>query len=147
MIQKKPAKHLHAKRTGSGIIIPGKCGPPPPVNNADTVQLTKKEYSTGERVEYICFNKYTLELRHPFSRYLTCQQGEWSGKIKCLKPCTVTVEIMNKRGIGLAYADQQKMFAPHDDHLTFACQRDKYSVGIALRQKCNDGVMALPKCV
>uniref|UniRef100_A0A9J7X033 Complement factor H like 4 n=1 Tax=Cyprinus carpio carpio TaxID=630221 RepID=A0A9J7X033_CYPCA len=127
--------------------VPGKCGPPPPVNDGDTVEIRKKEYNTGERVEYMCFNKYTLDLRHPFSRYLTCQQGEWRGNIKCLKPCTVTVEEMNERGIELAFADQQKLFAPHDDHITFTCQRGKILVGFSLRQKCNDGVMTLPKCV
>uniref|UniRef100_A0A8C1P2E9 Beta-2-glycoprotein 1 n=1 Tax=Cyprinus carpio TaxID=7962 RepID=A0A8C1P2E9_CYPCA len=126
---------------------PGKCGPPPPVNDGDTIEIPKKEYNTGERVEYICFNKYTLELRPPFSRSLTCQQGEWSGNIKCLKPCTVTVEEMNERGIELAYTDLQKMFVPHNDHLTFACKRGKVTVGIALRQKCNDGVITLPECV
>uniref|UniRef100_A0A9J8CS42 Complement factor H like 4 n=1 Tax=Cyprinus carpio carpio TaxID=630221 RepID=A0A9J8CS42_CYPCA len=129
------------------MTVSRKCGPPPPVNNADTVEMTKKEYSTGEGVEYICFNKYTLDTSPPFSKYLTCQQGEWSGNIKCLKPCTVTVEEMNERGIELAFADQQKLFAPHDDHITFTCQRGKILVGFSLRQKCNDGVMTLPKCV
>uniref|UniRef100_A0A8C1XAJ2 Beta-2-glycoprotein 1 n=1 Tax=Cyprinus carpio TaxID=7962 RepID=A0A8C1XAJ2_CYPCA len=123
------------------MTVSRKCGPPPPVNNADTVEMTKKEYSTGEGVEYICFNKYTLDTSPPFSRYLTCQQGEWSGNIKCL------MEEMNERGIELAFADQQKLFAPHDDHITFTCQRGKILVGFSLRQKCNDGVMTLPKCV
>uniref|UniRef100_A0A8C2KCR0 Sushi domain-containing protein n=1 Tax=Cyprinus carpio TaxID=7962 RepID=A0A8C2KCR0_CYPCA len=124
------------------------CGPPPDVNDADTIELKKEEYNTGERVEYSCFNKYTLDLRPPFSSYLTCVQGEWRGNIKCLKPCTVTVEEMNRRGIDLAYADRQKMFAPHNDHITFACQRGKVLAGDReLRQQCDDGVMTLPECV
>uniref|UniRef100_A0A673LQX7 Beta-2-glycoprotein 1 n=1 Tax=Sinocyclocheilus rhinocerous TaxID=307959 RepID=A0A673LQX7_9TELE len=123
-----------------------KCGPPPHVNNADTVEMTKKECNTGERVEYMCFNKYTLDSHPAFSKYLTCQQGEWRGNIKCLMPCSVTVGEMDERGIELAFADQQKMFAPHDDHITFKCQRGKVSVGFALRQKCNDGVITLPVC-
>uniref|UniRef100_A0A8C2DZQ1 Sushi domain-containing protein n=1 Tax=Cyprinus carpio TaxID=7962 RepID=A0A8C2DZQ1_CYPCA len=125
----------------------GKCGPPPEVDYADTIELKKDEYNTGERVEYSCFNKYTLDLRPPFSKYLTCEQGEWSGNIKCLKPCTVTVEEMNRRGIGLAYADRQKMFTPHNDYITFMCQRGKDLVRAALRQQCNDGMMILPECV
>ncbi|XP_016405939.1 complement factor H-like isoform X2 [Sinocyclocheilus rhinocerous] len=124
-----------------------KCGPPPGVNDADTLEITKKEYNTGERVEYSCFNKYTLDLRPPFSRYLTCEQGEWRGNIRCLKPCTVTVEEMERRGLELAYANRQKMFAPHDDHITFMCQRGKVSGGVPLRQQCNDGVITLPECV
>ncbi|XP_073701022.1 complement factor H-related protein 2-like [Garra rufa] len=124
-----------------------KCGPPPHVNDSDTKDMTKKEYSTGESVEYMCFNKYTLDLDPPFSKYLTCDQGQWKGNIKCLKPCTVTAEIMDERGIELAYAEQQKMFAPHDDYITFMCQKGKVSRGAALRQQCDDGVMTLPKCV
>ncbi|XP_042610228.1 coagulation factor XIII B chain-like isoform X2 [Cyprinus carpio] len=124
------------------------CGPPPDVNDADTIELKKDEYNTGERVEYSCFNKYTLDRRPPFSSYLTCEQGEWRGTIKCLKPCTVTVEEMNRRGIDLAYADRQKMFAPHNDYITFACQWGKVLAGVReLRQQCDDGVMTLPECV
>uniref|UniRef100_A0A671SQ34 Beta-2-glycoprotein 1 n=1 Tax=Sinocyclocheilus anshuiensis TaxID=1608454 RepID=A0A671SQ34_9TELE len=70
-------------------------------------------------------------------------QGEWRGNIKCL----MTVWEMDERGIELAFTDQQNMFAPHDDHITFKCQRGKVSVGFALRQKCNDGVITLPVCV
>uniref|UniRef100_A0A8C2HCX0 Sushi domain-containing protein n=1 Tax=Cyprinus carpio TaxID=7962 RepID=A0A8C2HCX0_CYPCA len=124
------------------------CGPPPEVDYADTIELKKDEYKTRERVEYSCFNKYTLDLRPPFSSYLTCVQGEWRGNIKCLKPCTVTVEEMNRRGIDLAYVNPQKMFAPHNDHITFACQRGKVLAGDReLRQQCDDGVMTLPECV
>uniref|UniRef100_A0A673JJS8 Beta-2-glycoprotein 1 n=1 Tax=Sinocyclocheilus rhinocerous TaxID=307959 RepID=A0A673JJS8_9TELE len=124
-----------------------RCGPPPDVNFADTIELKKDEYNTGERVEYSCFNKYTLDLRPSFSKYMTCEQGEWRGKIRCLKPCTVTVEEMERRGLELAYANRQKMFAPHDDHITFMCQRGKVSRGVPPRQQCNDGVMTLPECV
>uniref|UniRef100_A0A672QE93 Beta-2-glycoprotein 1 n=1 Tax=Sinocyclocheilus grahami TaxID=75366 RepID=A0A672QE93_SINGR len=123
------------------------CGPPPDVNFADTIEFKKDEYNTGERVEYSCFNKYTLDLRQSFSKYLTCEQGEWRGNIRCLKPCTVTVEEMDRRGIELAHVNRQKMFAPHDDYISFVCKRGKVSVGSALRQQCNDGVMALPECV
>ncbi|XP_058615937.1 complement factor H-related protein 2-like [Onychostoma macrolepis] len=130
------------------MTVSVKCGPPPRVNNADTVEMTKKEYNTGERVEYICFNKYILDQRHSFTKYLTCQQGQWRGNVKCLKPCTVTKELMAERGIDLAYVNKQKMFAPHNDHITFACLWGKVSVGITdFRQKCNDGEMTLPECV
>ncbi|KAK9967451.1 hypothetical protein ABG768_001850, partial [Culter alburnus] len=61
-----------------------KCGPPPNVNFADTTEMTKNEYDSGEKVEYTCFNKYTLDQSHPYSKYLTCEDGEWRGNIKCL---------------------------------------------------------------
>uniref|UniRef100_A0A671R6P9 Complement factor H-like n=1 Tax=Sinocyclocheilus anshuiensis TaxID=1608454 RepID=A0A671R6P9_9TELE len=123
-----------------------RCGPPPDVNFADTIELKKDEYNTRETAEYSCFNKYTLDLRPPFSNYLTCVQGEWRGKIRCLKPCTVTVEEMERKRIELAYVNRQKMFAPHDDHITFVCKRGKVLGGVPLRQQCNDGVMTLPVC-
>lgn len=63
------------------------------------------------------------------------------------EPCTVTVVGMNERGIEFAYADQQKLFAPHNDHLTFKCQIGKYNRSFKPRHQCNDGVMTLPKCV
>ncbi|XP_073701023.1 complement factor H-related protein 2-like [Garra rufa] len=124
----------------------GKCGKPPRVNNSDIIAMEKKEYNTGERVEYLCFDKHTMDIHSPFSRYLTCQQGEWIGQIKCLKPCTVTEEIMDRRGIQLRWIEQQKMVIPHDNHISFSCQSGKVSVGVDLRQKCNDGDMTLPNC-
>uniref|UniRef100_A0A672K857 Sushi domain-containing protein n=1 Tax=Sinocyclocheilus grahami TaxID=75366 RepID=A0A672K857_SINGR len=74
---------LRQQCTGMFLLL-NKCGPPPDVNDADTIEITRKEYNTGERVEYSCFNKFTLDLRQSFSKYLTCEQGEWRGKIRCL---------------------------------------------------------------
>ncbi len=54
---------------------------------------------------------------------------------------------MAERGIDLAYADQQKLFAEHNDHITFVCLKGRISVGTDFRQKCNDGVITLPECV
>ncbi|XP_077083194.1 complement factor H-like [Siphateles boraxobius] len=129
--------------------VGGKCGPPPQVDSADTKEMTKTEYNSEERVEYICFNKYTLDLHHPYSKYLTCEQGEWRGNIKCLKPCSVSVEEMDKRGIELYWGGRQNIFSPHLDRITFACQRGKLLIGSSsnLIQYCNDGVMNLPECV
>ncbi|XP_077082792.1 complement factor H-like [Siphateles boraxobius] len=129
--------------------VGGKCGPPPQLDSADTKEMTKTEYNSRERVEYTCFNKYTLDLHHPYSKYLTCEQGEWRGNIKCLKPCSVSVEEMDKRGIELNWGGRKKIFSPHLDRITFACQRGKLLIGSSsnLIQYCNDGVMNLPECV
>ncbi|XP_039524644.1 complement factor H-like isoform X1 [Pimephales promelas] len=126
-----------------------KCERPPPVEFADTTEMTKSEYNSREKVEYICFNKYTLDLSPPYSKYLTCEQGEWRGNIKCLKPCSVTVEEMDDRGIQLRYRGREKIFSPHLDRITFACLWGKRLIGSDsnLIQYCNDGVMDLPVCV
>ncbi|XP_067252404.1 complement factor H-like isoform X2 [Chanodichthys erythropterus] len=126
--------------------VGGKCGPPPNVNFADTTEMTKKEYNSGEKVEYSCFNKYILDQRHPYSKYLSCADGEWRGNIKCLKPCSVTVELMDERGLELRWRGREKIFSPHGDRIEFKCQRGKYSVGSDLIQTCNDGEMTLPLC-
>ncbi|XP_051764953.1 complement factor H-like isoform X4 [Ctenopharyngodon idella] len=126
--------------------IEGKCGPPPKVNFADTTEITKKEYDSGEKVEYSCFNKYTLVQSHPYSKYLTCEHGEWRGNIKCLKPCSVTVEEMDERGIQLRWRGREKIFSPHGDRIIFSCKRGKHSTGSDLIQTCNDGEMTLPLC-
>ncbi|KAK7137133.1 hypothetical protein R3I93_017260 [Phoxinus phoxinus] len=126
-----------------------KCGPPPQFEFADTKEMTKTEYNSGERVEYLCFSKYTLDLSPPYSKYLTCEQGEWRRNIKCLKPCSVTVEEMDKRGIELRWGGRQKIFSSHQDRLSFACQSGKSLIGSSdlLIPTCNDGEMYLPECV
>ncbi|XP_048038845.1 complement factor H-like isoform X3 [Megalobrama amblycephala] len=124
----------------------GKCGLPPNVDFADTTEMTKREYNSGERVEYICFNKYTLVQSHPYSKYLTCEDGEWRGNIKCLKPCSVSVELMDERGIELRWGGREKIILPHWDRITFSCKSGKSSIGSGLTQTCNDGVMNLPLC-
>ncbi|XDV44847.1 hypothetical protein PO909_013071 [Leuciscus waleckii] len=126
-----------------------KCGLPPKVDFADTTNMTKNEYNSGEKVEYSCFYKYTLDQHHPYSKYLTCEQGQWRGNIRCLKPCSVTVEEMDKRGIRLRWGKQENKISTHEDQIGFECQTGKNVKGNVndLRQTCNDGVMNLPQCV
>ncbi|XP_067252399.1 complement factor H-like isoform X4 [Chanodichthys erythropterus] len=128
-------------------LCAGKCGTPPNVNFADTTEMIKREYHSGEKVEYTCFNKYILDQHHPYSKYLTCEDGEWRGNIKCLKPCSVSVEKMDERGIELRWHGRENIFSPHGDRITFRCQRGKSSIDSDLRSTCNDGVMNLPRCV
>ncbi|XDV44852.1 hypothetical protein PO909_013071 [Leuciscus waleckii] len=126
-----------------------KCGLPPKVDFADTTNMTKNEYNSGEKVEYSCFYTYTLDQHHPYSKYLTCEQGQWRGNIRCLKPCSVTVEEMDKRGIRLRWGKQENKISTHEDQIGFECQTGKNVKGNVndLRQTCNDGVMNLPQCV
>ncbi|XP_026091798.1 complement factor H-like isoform X2 [Carassius auratus] len=118
-----------------------KCGPPPEISNADTKEMTNKDYNTTEKVEYKCFDKYTMNLSPPFSKYLTCVKGEWKGDIYCFKPCIVTVEEMDKRGIRMRWKANEKMIIPHNDAIDFLCKSGK-----EFRSTCKDGVMLLPEC-
>uniref|UniRef100_A0A8C1S323 Sushi domain-containing protein n=1 Tax=Cyprinus carpio TaxID=7962 RepID=A0A8C1S323_CYPCA len=128
-------------------LCAGKCGPPPNISNADTKEMTKNEYNTEERVKYSCFDKYILDPRPPFSSYMTCVKGEWKGKIYCLKPCIVTVDEMDKRGIMLRWKSNEKIISTHNEGIEFACQGGKKLKAQNLpRQTCNDGVINLPEC-
>ncbi|XP_051550297.1 complement factor H-like isoform X1 [Myxocyprinus asiaticus] len=121
------------------------CGRPPSMSheNADTKEMTRNEYNSGEKVEYVCFDKYIMEGDNNF----TCVQGEWRGHFTCLKPCTVTVDEMDKRNIQLKKGGKEKIFAPHGDFITFVCQWFKYKKGnTPFRQMCQNGVMPLPEC-
>ncbi|XP_056304389.1 complement factor H like 4 [Danio aesculapii] len=125
----------------------GLCGPPPYVENADTKDMAKKEYKSEEKVEYKCFDKYTLDDRPNYSGFKTCENGEWTGNIYCLKPCSVTLDTMNEKGIKLKYGEPRKIFSPHKDQIQFAClRRDEQMIG-SPKQICSDGNMTLPVCV
>ncbi|XP_026091799.1 complement factor H-like isoform X3 [Carassius auratus] len=147
---KESRKTFTCKADGKWDNEPGcaeKCGPPPEISNADTKEMTKEEYNTEEKVEYKCFDKYTMNLSPPFSNYLTCVKGEWKGDIYCFKPCIVTVEEMDKRGIRLRWKANEKMIIPHNDRIEFACQgTKKYKAQNLPRPTCKDGVMLLPEC-
>eukprot|EP00067_Danio_rerio_P020681 XP_005161799.3 complement factor H-related protein 2 [Danio rerio] len=127
--------------------VGGICGPPPNVDNADTIYMQKTEYSSGERVEYRCFDKYTMDDRPSYSSYMTCQDAEWTGKIYCLKPCSVTLDTMNEKGIKVKYGPPRKLFSPHKDQILFACLRENERMKGDFKQICNDGTMTLPECV
>ncbi|TRZ04365.1 hypothetical protein DNTS_006219 [Danionella cerebrum] len=127
------------------ICTGGTCGSPPHVNNADTVGFARAEYTEGEEVKYTCFNKYTLDTQHPHTKSLICQNGEWIGNIYCLKPCSVSVDVLEERGLHLKVGGLQKYFPPHGDHITFICLRGRMTG--KPRNQCIDGVMELPRCV
>uniref|UniRef100_A0A672QDT6 Sushi domain-containing protein n=1 Tax=Sinocyclocheilus grahami TaxID=75366 RepID=A0A672QDT6_SINGR len=124
-----------------------KCGPPPNISNASTKEKKKDEYKTEERVEYSCIDEYKPDTSPSFSKYLTCVKGEWKGDIYCLKPCIVTEEEMDKRGIKLKWVSKKNIISTHEGGIDFACQDGKKFKGQNLpRQICNDGVMHLPEC-
>ncbi|XP_051978202.1 complement factor H-like isoform X1 [Xyrauchen texanus] len=121
------------------------CGKPPSMvhENADTKEMTRNKYNSGEKVEYVCFNKYVME----GDSFLTCVQGKWRGHFTCLKPCTVTVDDMDKRNIQLKKGGRNKIFAPHGDYISFVCQWFHYQKGnTSFRQMCRNGEMPLPEC-
>ncbi|XP_060890293.1 complement factor H-like [Labrus mixtus] len=122
---------------------PEGCGRPPPLANGDTKNSAHSKYRHNEWVEYGCQSSYTMNGRP----YKTCNNGEWTGQMKCLRPCTVTREIMNRYNIHFSYSNDEKLYARHDEGLTFSCNYGRQRVSLlGMRQVCNDGVMQLPSC-
>uniref|UniRef100_A0A8C7X0N1 Sushi domain-containing protein n=1 Tax=Oryzias sinensis TaxID=183150 RepID=A0A8C7X0N1_9TELE len=118
------------------------CSPPPPIEDGD-IMRTKPEYQEGETVEYVCPRYYIKE-----GGPLTCRNGQWTGRVRCIRPCTVTREEMDRNNLRLQKDWLDKIYSEHNDHLTFKCKSGKRHDGrVAMRRHCIDGVILLPTCV
>ncbi|XP_050007544.1 complement factor H-related protein 4-like isoform X2 [Alexandromys fortis] len=56
------------------------CGPPPPIDNGDITSFPLPVYAPLSSVEYQCQSFYQLQGK----KKITCRNGEWSEKPKCL---------------------------------------------------------------
>ncbi|XP_040896644.1 complement factor H-like [Toxotes jaculatrix] len=118
------------------------CGRPPALADGDTKETIQFRYRHNDRVEFICQNFYVMQ-GGPFK---TCLNGEWTGEITCLKPCTVDRELMSRYNIAFRYTYQDKLYSAHNDVIEFACRRGRHTGSLGMRQKCIDGVIHLPSC-
>ncbi|XP_051929500.1 complement factor H-like [Hippocampus zosterae] len=122
---------------------PSECERPPHLPGGDTESSTKFIYKHNDRVKYICQNYYVMD-GHP---YMTCNNGQWVGQMKCLKPCTVDRELMSTHKIAFRYVRDDKLYSAHDDVIEFRCASGTRHDGVLdMRQKCTDGEMELPTC-
>ncbi|XP_075342084.1 complement factor H-related protein 2-like [Odontesthes bonariensis] len=118
------------------------CSGPPPLDGGDIKESLKPLYRHNERVEYLCMSFHKME----GGPHITCVDGQWIGQIKCLKPCTVDSHHMEANNIQMI-RHYSKLYSEHGDHIAFECKRGTYRVGPeSLRQRCENGVMILPKC-
>ncbi|KAM9761626.1 complement factor H-related protein 2-like [Menidia menidia] len=118
------------------------CSSPPLLENGDITDVYKQKYKHDEKVEYVCQAWHIME-GGPFRK---CVDGEWTGEITCLKPCTLNQDDMTDNNIQLI-SGEGKIYSEHGDHITFECTRRKSRVGsVAFRQMCKDGVITLPRC-
>uniref|UniRef100_A0A8C6WXR8 Sushi domain-containing protein n=1 Tax=Neogobius melanostomus TaxID=47308 RepID=A0A8C6WXR8_9GOBI len=122
---------------------PASCGSPPPLDNGDFIASTT-QFEHNTRVDYQCQSKYVMQ----GEPYKTCLNGVWTGEITCLKPCTINSDLIIPNKIQFKYKKDNKLYIPHDDHITFACIRGAtHDNDGGMRRKCVDGVMILPRCV
>ncbi|XP_047443628.1 complement factor H-like isoform X2 [Mugil cephalus] len=118
------------------------CGRPPPLEGGDTEEATRDQYNRYDRVKYVCQSFYTME----GGPYKTCINGEWTGDIRCLKPCTVDQDAMTGRNIRFKYTHQNKLYLTHNDEVQFMCTRGRHVGGVGMRPRCLNGVIELPTC-
>ncbi|XP_064226969.1 complement factor H-related protein 3 isoform X1 [Aotus nancymaae] len=123
----------------------GKCGPPPPIVNGDTTSFPLSVYAPDSSVEYQCQNLYELE----GNKRITCRNGRWSEPPKCLHPCVISQEIMEKYNVTLKWSAEPKLYARSGEPVRFACKYGYHpSPGSQdFRRTCQDGKLEYPTCV
>ncbi|XP_037763740.1 complement factor H isoform X1 [Chelonia mydas] len=122
----------------------GKCGPPPVIDNGDTIAFTQPVYESGSTVEYRCKSLHIME----GFQIVRCEFGQWTEPPVCLEPCTVSPEEMEKNNLELKWRDTTKLYSESGDFIEFDCKhgyvRDPTSS--AFRVQCMEGKVAYPKC-
>ncbi|KAK2835148.1 hypothetical protein Q5P01_015632 [Channa striata] len=116
------------------------CGLPPFVADGDVKYSLKSQYRHEERVEYMCQIYYTME----GGPNKTCVNGEWAGHVRCLKPCIVNEDDFRQHNVTLKSSSGK--FLVHEEVVEFSCARGEPVGAVALRQRCNSGVLILPSC-
>ncbi|XP_025755204.1 complement factor H isoform X2 [Oreochromis niloticus] len=116
------------------------CGTPPPLEDGDTKTAMKEHYSHNETIEYMCQSYYIME----GEPYKTCLYGEWTGHMRCLRPCIVNEDEMRQHNITLKSSGTK--YLVHDEIIEFRCTRGLPMGNVAMRQRCNSGVLVLPTC-
>uniref|UniRef100_A0A7N8X7K7 Sushi domain-containing protein n=1 Tax=Mastacembelus armatus TaxID=205130 RepID=A0A7N8X7K7_9TELE len=124
------------------LSVPLDCGSPPPLTDGDMAGTFKFSYKHKEKVEYSCQNYYIME----GDRYRVCNNGQWTGNMKCLKPCTIDEELMKQHNIAFRYSYEKKLYSPHGDEIEFMCIAGRHVGTVGMRPRCNNGVMQLPTC-
>ncbi|XP_039457419.1 complement factor H-related protein 4-like isoform X2 [Oreochromis aureus] len=106
------------------------CGTPPALEDGDTKTAMKEHYSHNETVEYMCQSYYIME----GEPYKTCLYG----------PCIVNEDEMSQHNITLKSSSTK--YLVHDEIIEFRCTRGLSTGTVAMRQRCNSGVLVLPTC-
>ncbi|XP_043346777.1 complement factor H isoform X2 [Dermochelys coriacea] len=121
----------------------GKCGPPPAIDNGDTVAFAQPVHESGSTMEYRCKNLHIMR----GSQFVRCESGQWTEPPVCLEPCTASPEEMEKNNIELKWRETTKLYAESGDFIEFDCKRGYEGDRISeFRVQCMEGKLAYPKC-
>ncbi|XP_076134576.1 complement factor H-like [Alosa pseudoharengus] len=125
----------------------GSCGPPPPVEFADIVRGSKVVYNHGDWVQFQCQPYYLLEDMNWYPSWMQCKNGKWENEsMRCRRPCTVTLEDMDKSNIEFQRPRDDLRHVTHGERITFICKPGTRNRNAKLIQYCDDGHMDFPKC-
>ncbi|KAM3620616.1 uncharacterized protein V6R79_025942 [Siganus canaliculatus] len=111
---------------------------PPALEHGRIMSFVRSYYKHNETVQYTCQNFYKME----GDGYMKCVNGEWSGRMRCFKPCTVTREEMELRNIYFTFRPREPtLFSFHGGSLTFTCVPGTSHDGrVAMGPKCVDEI-------
>ncbi|XP_007443691.2 complement factor H-related protein 1-like [Python bivittatus] len=125
----------------------GKCGPPPPLDNGDILEILQVKYNPGEVVTYKCQLHYKME----GSPVVHCNNGHWSKVPTCLDPCTITKADMKYNHIQLRWKKYhaENLFSMSGDEIEFSCRTgfEPDPVSPPFRVSCKNGKLKYPKCI
>ncbi|CAH6787705.1 Cfhr1 [Phodopus roborovskii] len=119
------------------------CGPPPPIDNGDITSFPLPVYAPLSSVEYQCQSLYRLQ----GNKKITCRNGEWSEKPKCLHPCIVSEGILETHNIIFRWREKQKRYYESGEMQEFRCKNGYHlAASQTLNPVCNDGHIVYPTC-
>ncbi|EHH15701.1 hypothetical protein EGK_01827, partial [Macaca mulatta] len=120
------------------------CGPPPSINNGDITSFPLSVYPPWSTVTYRCQSFYELQ----GSVTVTCRNKQWSEPPRCLDPCVISEENMNKNNIQLRWRNNEKVYVKTGDAVEFQC-KFLYKAKISspsFRAICQEGKFEYPIC-
>ncbi|XP_051549645.1 uncharacterized protein LOC127438245 isoform X9 [Myxocyprinus asiaticus] len=91
------------------------CPPPPHLEHGDYT-VVRKNGEVITEVYYTCKRDYVLDKQQ---QYYKCQNGRWETPPKCLEPCEITSDIIEKYSV---QPPQYKVYVKHGDTYWLYCK-------------------------